>query len=93
MPSTYYPVSAVGFTVDNSECWTPMQGLPAGDVGFKCSKPEPPCPQCGGTIRVLNTGEKIHYKWICDPNPATAGFIRKNTATGLIEVINWSSES
>ena len=91
--STYYPASAVSYSVDDCPCWTDMQGLPVGDTGKKCTNPTPPRDKCKGTVRVLSTGFKIHYEFICDANPATAGYIRKNTATGQVEVINWYSET
>jgi hypothetical protein len=91
--STYYPVAAVSYSFDGSLCWTDMTGLPPSDTGKKCSKPNPPCEECAGSIRILLTNEVIEYEFVCDPNANTAGYIRKNTATGQVEVVNWSSET
>jgi hypothetical protein len=91
--STYYPAAAVSYSFDNSPCWTEVQPLPVGDTWKKCTKPNPPCEHCAGSVRVLSTGDVTHYEFDCDPNPATAGYIRHNAATGQVEVVNWSKET
>lgn len=91
--STYYPAAAVAYSIDNCPCWKDMQGLPVGDAGKKCTDTAPTNEKCKGTVRVLATGQKTHYEFVCDPNPNTAGYIRLNSTTGQIEVVNWYSET
>jgi len=91
--TTYYNVANVlGVSFNNCPCWKDLDGLPVGDYGKKCTDPASSHENCKATVRCVG-GVNVKYEFTCDENSATAGFIRKNTATGLIEVVNWVSET